>query len=174
MRRSDLRRACNDILADITGVHADLDALLEALDRNCGIGYPTSTMGGGIRSGGTVSSITERQAFTHDQAAVDRRRLDELLAWAHGAMAEVDAIRRRNMAPPRKGTARRKGTMDDGCEMMALIDVYEQGRLTDVGGLLPHKRRLCRWAIDFVARNDRLPVREEVETHARGGRVRTG
>lgn len=174
MRRSDLRRALAELVADTSGLAVDLATVLDAIDQASGTGYRPSTMGSGVRSGGVVSSIVERQAFGHDQAAADRARLVQLVMWCHQSMAEVDGIRRRYVEPPRKGRATRKGHADDGCEMMAEVGEYEPGRLTDVGKRLPHKRRLGRWASDFVARNNRLPVREEIERHARGGRVRTG
>jgi hypothetical protein len=173
-RRSDFRRAVSELVADVSGLDVELDQLLDAIDQACGVGYPPSTIGSGIRSGGGVSSIVERQAFGRDEARADARRLAELVMWCHGAMAEVDGIRRRYTVAPRKGRTTRRGHADDGCEMMASIGEYEPGRLTDVNRTLPHKRRLGRWAADFVARTGRLPVREEIERHARGGRVRTG
>lgn len=173
-RRSDFRRALAELVADASGLEVDLGPVLDAIDQASGIGYPPATIGSGVSSGGSVSSIVERQAFGRDQAFADGARLVELVMWAHQAMAEVDGIRRRYTAPPRKGRATRRGHADDGCEIMAMVGEYEQGRLTDVGHVLPHKRRLGRWATDFVARTGRLPVREEIERHARGGRVRTG
>lgn len=172
MRRSDFRRALAEIVADASGIDVDLDVVLAALDAACGIGYPTSTLGSGdvVVASGSLTSVVERQAFARDQAMADRQRLTELVQRAHRAMAEAAVIRRQYAAPPRVGRATRKGHADDGCEVMATADppTYEVGRLTDVGGILPRKRRLGRWAHDFVAREGRLPLPEEVNRHARG------
>lgn len=171
MRRSDLRRALQEIVSDASGIHVDLDKVYEAIDMACGVGFPSGTLGGGGGRGGDVSSIVERHALQRDEADQDRRRLEELVQHAHRAMAEVAVIRRKYTAKPRKGRTMRKGG-DMGCEMMAIIGEFEPGRLTDVGGLLDRQRRLSRWAVEFVARVGRLPTRPEIETHARGGRVR--
>lgn len=171
MRRSDLRRAIQETVSDASGMLVDLDKVYESIDATCGIGFPSGTIGGGGGKGGDVSSIVERHALQRDQADLDRRRLEQLVAWVHQSMAEVTVIRLKYTAKPRKGRTNRKGG-DMGCEMMALIGEFEEGRLTDVGGILDRQRRLSRWAIEFVARVGRLPTRPEIETHARGGRVR--
>lgn len=173
VRRSDLRRALAQLVEHTSKLHVEFDQLLEAIDQSCGIGYPSSTLGSGGGRSSDTSSMVERQAFGRDQALTDRQRVEQLVAWCATSMAEVDELRKRYTAPPRKGRATRRGHADDGCEMMATVGEYEPGRLTDADGILPHKRRLGRWARDFVIRTGRLPVREEVERHARGARVLT-
>lgn len=170
LRKSDIRRALSEIDADSLALARDLDELLGAFDRFGSGGFAAC---GGYECGARIQaphSIVERHALNPDEATADRDEFDRLVMRAYQCMAEAAGLARK-WRPAASPEAQRRDLT--GCEMMSLVGVWEPGRLTNVGGILDRKRRLCRWAIDYVSRNGRLPLRPEIEAHAQGTPVRS-
>lgn len=152
----------------------DVDALLRDLPAIHGAfrewgrsGFASGGGEGGAPSSppGIAASVVERVAGTPDEFEQYKQRFERRLAELNTILD--DLVHCGRWALPAKPEHEPKW-----CEVMAQVGVNEPAMLSDVGGRLPEKHLLCRWARQFVERSGRLPTKAEAQHKAAGGKVK--
>ena len=123
-------------------------------------GFPSSSIAGGGRSGGSTGSPTVAAAERDDPARRAERRLDELIEAVHVLAGDLDRIRDAWLHPLRQ----RPTVKEPGCRLHARLGAWE-----------PVERDgRCWWCYDWWLAHDRTDPPEPIlRARMEGRRITT-